>query len=149
MNKTQPKALKKEDWEKLKRKYSELNLQSWENLDGLKKLSLLRGANIKLDDNFLFGKDYILKYPDDLYLETRKIILHPTTLNRIRHLALDERIDKLICKKNHIWYNKLNKDFPNWKDFNIDKSLQEIYTTLYDINAVSYTHLTLPTTPYV
>ena len=86
-----PKAIKKQHWNKLKRKYSELSLKSWEYLDGLKKLSLLRGANIELEDKFIFGKDYILKYPEDIYLQSRKIVLHPTILNTIRHLALEEK----------------------------------------------------------
>ena len=85
-----PKAIKKEYWDKLKRKYSELSLNSWEHLDGLKKNTLLRNANIKLDNKILFGEDYILNYPEDIYLKTKKIILHPTTLNTIRHMAIDE-----------------------------------------------------------
>ena len=88
-----PKSLKEEYWNKLKRKYSALSYKSWENLDGLKKNTLLRNANIKLDNRILFGEDYILKYPEDIYLKTKKIILHPTTLNSIRHMAIDENIE--------------------------------------------------------
>ena len=47
----------------------------------------------------------------------------------------DERIDKLVCKKNDIWFHKL-KEFSNWRDFNFNKSLQEIYTTLYGLRIV-------------
>ena len=47
----------------------------------------------------------------------------------------DERIDKLVCKKNDIWFHKL-KEFPNSRDFKFNKSLQEIYTTLYSLRIV-------------
>ena len=86
-----PKAISEKDWDKLKRKYSELNLKSWEHLDGLKKLSLLKGANINIENKFLFGNNYILDYPKDIYLKSKRIILDSSTLNRIRHMALDER----------------------------------------------------------
>ena len=46
-----------------------------------------------------------------------------------------EKIDKLVCQRNEIWLHKL-KEFPNWKEFNIDKDLKDIYETLYDLKVV-------------
>tara|TARA_R110001599_G_scaffold108188_2_gene271216 strand:+ start:4422 stop:5243 length:822 start_codon:yes stop_codon:yes gene_type:complete len=85
-----PKALLEKDWSKMLRKYSELNLKSWGYLDGLKKMSILRGAQIQIPYFPIFGQDYLLNYPKNIYMD-RKIILNPTTLNTIRHMALDER----------------------------------------------------------
>ena len=47
----------------------------------------------------------------------------------------DERINQLICKRNDIWRTKLN-EFPNWKSFNIDKSLEETYKYLYYLDEI-------------
>jgi len=47
----------------------------------------------------------------------------------------DEIIDKLVCQKNDIWYYKL-KEFPNWKEFKIEKDLKGIYETLYGLKVV-------------
>jgi len=47
-----------------------------------------------------------------------------------------ERVNELICKRNDIWLNKLVNEFPNWKDFNIDKDLKGIYETLYSLKLV-------------
>lgn len=86
-----PKAINKNDWEKMKRKYLELNLSSWGYLDGVKKMSILRGAKININAFAIFGDEYILKYPKDIYMNNKKIILNPTTLNSIRRMALNER----------------------------------------------------------
>jgi len=85
-----PKALNKKDWEKMKRKYSELNLRSWEHLDGIKKLSIIRGAYVNIEPIAIFKDDYILNYPKDLYTD-KKYILNSTTLNTVRYMALNER----------------------------------------------------------
>jgi len=41
-----------------------------------------------------------------------------------------KRINELICKRNDIWYYKLNKEFPNWKDFRFNASPKKIYILL-------------------
>ena len=48
----------------------------------------------------------------------------------------DERINQLICKKEYIWRTKLNKEFPDWKSFNLDKTLEESYKFLYQLKVV-------------
>jgi len=48
----------------------------------------------------------------------------------------DERIDKLVCQRNDIWLHKLVNEFPNWKDFKIEKDLKGIYETLYGLNVI-------------
>ena len=54
----------------------------------------------------------------------------------LRFCDSNERVDELICQRNEIWYNKLVKEFPNWKEFNIDKDLKDIYETLYGLKIV-------------
>ena len=41
-----------------------------------------------------------------------------------------KRFDNLVCKKNDIWFHKL-REFPNWRDFNMNKIPREIYETIY------------------
>ena len=40
------------------------------------------------------------------------------------------RVNELICSKDYIWIAKLNNEFPNWKDFNINKPYIKIYETI-------------------
>jgi len=40
------------------------------------------------------------------------------------------RVNELICEKNAFWLTKLNQEFPNWKDFKINKNYQNIYKIL-------------------
>lgn len=85
-----PKYITTEDWSKLLKKFKPLTLKTWYYLDGLKKLSLLRGAKIPINDQPLFLKDYRLKYPEDIYsYDTSKLFyLDPSTLNQIRRMAI-------------------------------------------------------------
>ena len=62
-----PKALTLEEWNKLKHKFSKLTLTGWNRLDGLKKLSLLK-HNVEIDNTPIFGNDFTITYPDDIYL---------------------------------------------------------------------------------
>ena len=66
---------------------------------------------------------------DELFLIAIELNL-PELLN---FCESSKKINKLICKKNDIWLYKLNKDYPNYKDFNIDKSYRKIYKTLYGL----------------
>jgi len=86
-----PKFLKIDEWNKLLRKYEYLSLKNWNNLDGLKKIALLKGAKISINPYPIFGtfENEIAKiYNFD------KCITHffnITELNRMRHIALEER----------------------------------------------------------
>ena len=62
-----PKALTLEEWNKLKYKFNKLTLNGWNRLDGLKKLSLLK-HNVEINDNPIFGNNFTVKYPEDIYL---------------------------------------------------------------------------------
>ena len=54
----------------------------------------------------------------------------------LRFCDSNERVDELICQRNEIWYNKLVNEFPNWKEFNIEKDMKGIYETLYGLKVV-------------
>jgi len=45
----------------------------------------------------------------------------------------NKKINQIICKKDEIWYKKLNKDFPNWENFNINQSKKDIYKKIYEL----------------
>lgn len=102
-NEMKPKAINEKDWNILKKNYK-INLKVWENLDGLKKINLLRDAkvslsldskiNLSLDTNknkeSIFGDNYNLSYPKDIYTN-RRIILDKTILTRIHEMVLNEK----------------------------------------------------------
>lgn len=97
-----PKALSDEMWNKMLRKYRQLNVRAWNNIDGLQKLALLRGAHINISDEVLFNDiDEEIKYPNDIYnfKNAKKVILDVTTLNKMRHISLEERyeVGGIIC----------------------------------------------------
>ncbi|GAG81361.1 unnamed protein product, partial [marine sediment metagenome] len=51
----------------------------------------------------------------------------------LKFCASNSRINELICKRDPIWLNKLNKDFPNYKDFKLKQSKKDIYILLYNL----------------
>lgn len=81
--------LSEEKWKKMLRKYKDLNLKNWNNIDGLKKLTLLRGAKIVINATPIFGTFHNISIYN---LEKCKIyIFGITDLNKMRHIALEER----------------------------------------------------------
>ena len=53
--------------------------------------------------------------------------------NLLSFCGSSKRINELLCNRNEIWLHKLINEYPNYKDFNFDKNLKEIYTTLYQL----------------
>ena len=85
-----PKILKNSEWLLLKEKFEWLNLEIWNSLDAVEKLRLLKKANIQINPNPVFGRNYMLKYPDDIYLKniSKLFKLDPFTLNKMKELVL-------------------------------------------------------------
>lgn len=47
-----------------------------------------------------------------------------------------KKINEKICKRDEIWYFKLNKEFPEWRRLNVEnKTIREIYHFLYQLNS--------------
>lgn len=61
-------------------------MDEWESLDGIKKIKLLKHANIPIYDEPIFGKKYNISYPKDIY-QNKEIKIDPTILKRIRNLT--------------------------------------------------------------
>jgi hypothetical protein len=90
---TIPKALQLKDWKSLTKEYETLDLEIWNSLDAMKKLALIRGINLSFPKDIIFGKDFVLNYPEDIYLYsiTDKFILDIDTLNKIRKYVYSEK----------------------------------------------------------
>jgi hypothetical protein len=84
-----PKSLPEENWNKLLRKYKDLSLKSWNAIDGLKKLALLRGAKIVLNAIPIFGTFYNTSIYN--FDKCKKYTFGITELNKMRHIALEEK----------------------------------------------------------
>jgi Leucine-rich repeat (LRR) protein len=69
-----------------------------------------------LDENALFSIAIYLDYPELL-----------------RFCGSNKRINRLVCLKEPIWLYRLNKDYPNWRNFDFDKSPMEIYKTIWNL----------------
>ena len=45
----------------------------------------------------------------------------------------DKRANEKICKNEDVWRYRLEKEFPDWKQFNLNKSLINTYVFLYQL----------------
>jgi hypothetical protein len=88
-----PKALQLKDWKTLTKEYETLDLEIWNSLDAMKKLALIKGINLSFPRDIVFGNDFVLNYPEDIYLYsiTDKFILDIDTLNQIRKYVYSEK----------------------------------------------------------
>ena len=164
-----PKAISKENWNKVKKLFPELTTQYWKHLDGLKKNNILKECGVFLNCTAIFGENYILNYPDDLYSK-RKTILNENTLNEIKKMVKlkkevggiinnnvveflftgDETKIKLDLQKKadtlfhtHPEDPEVKYDPPSVLD--IISFLALNVHSIAEFISVSYTHLTLPT----
>ena len=69
-------------------------------------------------------------YPDALFLIAMELDLP----DLLQFCGSSSRFNKIICQQEPIWRYKLNQDYPNYLDFNFNKSLREIYNSLYRID---------------
>lgn len=140
-----PKAIEFTDWQKLIKTYNLqkreeddiLNLEIWNSLDAMKKLALLRGINFKLDVLPIFGTNYLLNYPEDIYnfSNTNKFIIDINTLNKIRKYVYSEKevggtIKYPLNKKN----DEIRINFPftgnnNRIDLNLNSDTHTLFHT--------------------
>ena len=50
------------------------------------------------------------------------------------HLCIaNKRVNEKICKNNDVWRYRLDKEFPNWGNFNLDKLPIDSYVFLYQL----------------
>jgi len=61
----------------------------WKDLDGIQKINFLKDYNINVIPKYIFGKNYNLNYPEDIYMykNTEKIILNDKLLNEMKDLV--------------------------------------------------------------
>ena len=45
----------------------------------------------------------------------------------------DKRANEKICKNDDVWRYRLEKEFPDWRDFKLEKSLLNTYVFLYQL----------------
>ena len=55
----------------------------------------------------------------------------------IRLCQINKSANNKICQNEYIWRYRLNKEFPYWKDFKLNKSLIDIYILLYQLNILN------------
>ena len=60
----------------------------------------------------------------DMYYEIGKYL---EIKDLIQFCETNKRANEKICKNDAVWRYCLDKEFPDWKDFNLDKSLLNIY----------------------
>ena len=64
-----------------------------------------------------------------------------------RFCSTSNRINNAICKKDNIWYYKLNSQFPNWKSLLLDPSLKHPKMGLYETHPKTLQPITDMKTP--
>lgn len=81
-------VLTEAQWKRLANKFKTLTIETWNGLDGMKKINLLKLAKIEVDNIPTFG--YFEK--NDIYLSelTKTFVLDLSTLNKLRNLAIYE-----------------------------------------------------------
>jgi hypothetical protein len=75
-------------WEKLN-----ISLDKWNNMEGIEKINLLKKHNINVDIKYYFGKEYKIKYPEDIYMfhRKKKLLLDNTLLEKIKNLTKEKK----------------------------------------------------------
>ena len=68
--------------------------------------------------------------PKDMFYEISKDM---DIRDLINLCETNKLANKQICKNDDVWTYRLNKEFPNWKDFKINKSSIDIYIFLYQL----------------
>ena len=54
----------------------------------------------------------------------------------LQFCSSSKRINDLICRRDRIWLHRLERDYPNWRDFKIDKSPRDTYKVLYGLTVL-------------
>ena len=128
------------------------NIPTKSSLD--QKVSDLVGeAFVRVSDNLTLKSEFNLdnNIKDMNYQDLQANLILGNTNFNLKYLEEDNHIGTSSYVKSDI---KINFDNATELSFDLRKNLEtnstEFYNLAYDyINAVSYTHLTLPTTPYV
>ena len=70
--------------------------------------------------------------PDELF----KIAIELDLPSLLNWCQTNKRINEIICKRDPIWFYRLNQDFPDWKEFVLPKEITkpiDIYKYLYKL----------------
>jgi hypothetical protein len=100
-----PSGLSEKSWNKMKQKFRHLNWDTWQYIDGVKKIGLIKNCKIQdFTPYFIFGENFSFKIPvkqesdkipvkqeSESQDDKKDIKLDVSTINRLRHLALDNR----------------------------------------------------------
>ncbi len=83
-----PKILEQEIWNKLKMRYKMLDLNTWNVIDGVRKVEILEEIGINIPEP-TFGNDYIINYPEHIY-KFRKCKKYNLNVEEMREFAINE-----------------------------------------------------------
>ena len=72
----------------------------------------------------------ILSLPIDVIA---KLALELNLPDILRLCETNSKFNYAICLKDSFWLNKLLKDFPDYKQLNLNKTYREIYKVLYNL----------------
>ena len=56
--------------------------------------------------------------------------------NLLRWCASNSRINRDVCQNDNVWRSKLIRDYPDYRRFDLDKSLRETYVFLYQLSYI-------------
>jgi hypothetical protein len=84
-----PKVINVDDWNKMQKKYKHLNLKTWEYLDSIQKLAIMKTSGVPINPKLIFGHNYQIKYPNDIfnYDHTKKYTLSNSIIQQIKDLV--------------------------------------------------------------
>lgn len=83
-----PKIFSKRDWENFKKGIKNLNLNSWEHLDGLQKVALLKNKHIHFQPYYIFGTFNIVNYIEGTK-NMEKIVIQ--NLDKFKNLVASDK----------------------------------------------------------
>ena len=129
-----PKALSEADWMKVRGRYRMLNVGRWDGLDGVKKIEILKELNIPTFYEPIFGTDFKVIYPDNVYKFKRstKYKLNEVELLLMREMVLKEKheIGGILNFKEETNVEILFVGTDTRIDLNLEKSTKDMMSIL-------------------
>ena len=129
-----PKSLSSSDWNKIRERYRMLNVGRWDGLDGVKKIEILRELNIPTFYEPIFGTDFKVIYPDNIYKFKRstKYKLNEVELLLMREMVLKEKheIGGILNFKEETNVEILFVGTDTRIDLNLEKSTKDMMSIL-------------------
>ena len=129
-----PKSLSEADWNKIRERYRMLNVGRWDGLDGVKKIEILKELNIPTFYEPIFGTDFKVIYPDNIYKfkRTKRYKLNDVELLLMREMTLSEKreIGGILDFKEDTNVEILFVGTDTRIDLNLEKSTKDMMSIL-------------------